>query len=240
MTRTVLISGGTDGVGKAAVKLFLANGNNVVTFSRSREKCDALGKELGSRKNLLIETGDVAEKADLQRILKGAKERFGRIDVLVNNAGFGYFSYADEVDMEKVEPMLRTNVLGLELLTALVLPEMKERKKGTIINISSISGKTSFPRSSFYSATKFAVMGFSEGLRHQGSDRLSGHDRDGILRRRGIRDEEEAVEGGHPCHAQAGGHRPRHRLHRRPAGALRHPGYHCHAALRRRGFPREI
>jgi NADP-dependent 3-hydroxy acid dehydrogenase YdfG len=162
--KTALISGGTSGIGKATVKQLLDDGFNVATFSSSKEKCEALKKEVKDKK-LLVLKGDVSSEKDVESIVKETIIRFGSIDVLVNNAGFGYFIHADTVDMAKFRKMLDVNVFGMALLTKFVVPGMKKRKKGIIINIASISGRKVFPQGEFYSATKFAVIGYSEGIR---------------------------------------------------------------------------
>ena len=92
---------------------------------------------------------------------------FGRVDILVNNAGIGYYPQADQMDLVRVEEMMQTNLLGTIALTAAAIPSMKTAGSGLIVNIASIAGKLSYPQGAVYSASKFAVMGFSEGLRKE-------------------------------------------------------------------------
>lgn len=168
--KTVLISGGTDGIGKGAVIQLLEDGFNVVTFSKNKKKCDLLIKKLKKKydqNRFLIIQGDVTNESSLNKIVKGAIKQFKAIDILINNAGIGYFSECDKVDMKKFHEMIHINILGVTLLTKLTVPYMKKRKSGLIINLSSVSGKQAFANGEFYSATKFAVMGYSEGIRNE-------------------------------------------------------------------------
>jgi uncharacterized protein len=166
---TVLISGGTDGIGKAAVSQLLQDGCNVATFSRNKTKVDALKKELANNYDagrFLVSVGDVAKESDLKKIVAATIKKFKKIDILVNNAGFGYFADCDKVDMKKFKEMIDVNLVGMVALINIVVPYMKKNKSGLIINISSTSGKKATP-SQLYSATKFAVSGYSESIREE-------------------------------------------------------------------------
>lgn len=169
MTKTALISGGTSGIGKAVVLQLLQEGYNVVTFSRSAEKVNALKEELSGRyedERFLVMEGDVTDEGDITSVVDEVVKKFGAIDVLVNNAGIGYFTACDDIDVKKFQAMLNINLTGLVSLTAKVAPVMKKNKSGLIINISSTSGKRATP-SQLYSATKFAVTGYSESIREE-------------------------------------------------------------------------
>jgi NAD(P)-dependent dehydrogenase (short-subunit alcohol dehydrogenase family) len=107
---------------------------------------------------------DVTNPAQVASTIKAAEDKFGRIDVLVNNAGIGYFGSFEESELNEVEKMFAINVWGLVSATRAVLPGMRKRRSGTIVNISSIGGLTAFPTFSFYHGTKFAVEGISESL----------------------------------------------------------------------------
>jgi len=171
--KTVLITGGTEGIGKASAIKLMEEGFNVSTFSRNKAKCDSLAKELEkkySSDNFLVMQGDVTKEEDMKKVLNNTLNKFKNIDILFNNAGFGYFSEADKVDMNRFQSMIQTNIFGLTLITKLVISHMKKRKSGLIINLASISGKTAFALGEFYSATKFAVVGYSEGLRNEVKD----------------------------------------------------------------------
>lgn len=168
--KTNLISGGTNGIGKAMVIRLLKDGHNVVTFSRDKHRCDQLKKLLGklhSQKQFLVLTADVTNEASLKSVVSKVVKKFGAIDILINNAGVGYFRDCDKVDIARFQKMIQINVVGMVLLTKLVVPHMKKKKIGLIINLSSISGKIAFANGEFYSATKFGVMGYSEGIRKE-------------------------------------------------------------------------
>jgi len=169
MSKTVLLSGGTNGIGKGAVLQLLKEGYNVSTFSRDEKKVAKLKEELQEfdSSKFLVLCADVNNEKNVKEVVKKTIETFGNIDILINNAGFGYFANADEVDMNRFQEMIQTNVVGVALLTKFVLPYMKKKKEGQIINISSTAGKRAYAMGEFYNATKFAVMGYSDGLRQE-------------------------------------------------------------------------
>jgi NAD(P)-dependent dehydrogenase (short-subunit alcohol dehydrogenase family) len=110
---------------------------------------------------------DVNNKEQVKAAVAAAENHFGRIDVLVNNAGFGYFGAIEESDETEVRAMFETNFWGLAEMTRAVLPKMRERRSGTIVNVSSIGGLVAYPAVGYYNATKFAVNGFSEALKKE-------------------------------------------------------------------------
>lgn len=168
--KTVLISGGTSGIGKGAALQLLKDGFNVCTFSNNQKKCESFEKELEKqydKDRFLILQADVFDEESLKRVVDETIKKFGTIDILINNAGIGYFRDCDAVDMSRFQEMIQTNLVGLALLTKLVVPHMKRQKSGLIINMASISGKKAFANGEFYSATKFGVMGYSEGIRNE-------------------------------------------------------------------------
>ncbi|MBI2548608.1 SDR family oxidoreductase [Candidatus Woesearchaeota archaeon] len=173
MRKVVVISGGTEGIGKATVVQLLSEGFNVVTFSRENNRCKSLNNEL--KKNFDSETfivmqADVTNEKDMSNIVNKAIQKFKKIDVLINNAGFGYFVACDRVDIKRFQEMVQTNIVGVALLTKLTVPYLKKQNSGLIINLVSISGKMAFAQGEFYSATKFALMGYSEGIRKELKD----------------------------------------------------------------------
>jgi len=119
---------------------------------------------LGHEANALLLTLDVTRPEQIAAAVKAAEEKFGRIDVLVNNAGIGYFGSIEESDMGEVRKMFDINVWGLSDMTRAVLPGLRKRRSGTIVNVSSIGGIAAFPSVGFYNATKFAVEALSESL----------------------------------------------------------------------------
>jgi len=168
-TKTVLISGGTYGIGKGTAWRLLHDGHAVSAFSRDKKKVALFRRELtvATKDQSLVLQGDVTNEAHVKKVVQKTVQRFGAIDVLINNAGFGYFEEADKVDIRRFQDIVRTNLIGVTALTKHVIPYMKKQRSGLVINIVSMSGKRAFAMGSFYSATKFGVMGYSEGIRHE-------------------------------------------------------------------------
>lgn len=168
--KTILISGGTTGIGAATALKFLENSWQVAVFSNTKEHNQEflkLAKIQGLGKKLLVLEGDVTREKDLKKIVMETKKKFKSLDVLFNNAGMGYFTDADKVDVKKFDQMMEVNVIGMAGLTKQVLPIMKKQKSGQIINTASIAGKIGHAKSEFYAASKSAVIQYSEGLRQE-------------------------------------------------------------------------
>lgn len=166
--RVALVTGASSGIGRRLAVDLAARGATVVGCARSRERLEETANELkrqGGRSEMLV--CDVGDPAEVKAMIDGVLARFGRIDILVNNAGFGsYRSFAEE-PVESIESMLRTNYLGTVYCTKAALPSMLARRSGSIVNISSVSGKIGTPNMAAYSATKFAQIGLSESLYHE-------------------------------------------------------------------------
>jgi NAD(P)-dependent dehydrogenase (short-subunit alcohol dehydrogenase family) len=158
-----LITGCSTGFGRALARHLLERGNRTVVTSR--DTADV--KDLAAMGDALALTLDVTKPEQIAAAVAAAEERFGRIDVLVNNAGIGYFAAVETSEDEQVRRMFEINVFGLAAMTRAVLPGMRKRRAGTIVNFSSIAGLISFPSVGWYSATKFAVEGLSEALRQE-------------------------------------------------------------------------
>lgn len=161
--RTILISGVTSGFGKAFLEKFYGS-YNIAGFATNAEKIAKLQTEFP---NALLSKGDVTNPEDVAEIVQNTISKFSTIDILINNAGFGYFANADEYEIDTVSKMVDTNVKGVMLLTRETLPHMKSQKSGLVINIASSAARISLPSSEMYAATKFAVKGYSEGLRKE-------------------------------------------------------------------------
>jgi len=171
--KTALISGGSEGIGKGAVIQLLNDGFNVSTFSRDKSKCTALFNELKKKypnDKFLVLEADVTDENSMKKVVDQTIKKFKNIDVLFNNAGIGYFADCDKLDLEKFQKMIQVNIIGVALLTKMVVLQMKKQRSGLILNIASISGRVAFANGEFYSATKFAVMGYSEGIRNELKD----------------------------------------------------------------------
>jgi uncharacterized protein len=165
--KIVVITGASGGLGKEIAIATAKQGGIVVLVARSLEKLEAL-------RQMLIETNgikahafqlDVSNLNDVKEVFGQIAREVGDIDILVNNAGYGVFKEAAQTNILEAKAMFDVNVLGLMACTSSVLPIMKRRKSGHIINIASQAGKMATPKSSLYSATKFAVLGYSNALR---------------------------------------------------------------------------
>lgn len=160
-TKVWFITGAARGIGLEIVKAALANGDRVVATSRT---IDGLVDKFGANEAILTLQHDVTDAASAQSAVEKATEHFGRIDVLVNNAGYGQLGVFEEISHTSVEKQFDTNVYGTMHVTRAVLPVMRAQKSGHIFNMSSIGGALGFDIASIYCATKFAVEGFSECL----------------------------------------------------------------------------
>jgi len=160
MKRTVLITGCSSGFGKLTAKTFHANGWNVIATMRSPEN----ETELTELDDVLVTRLDVTDTDSIRTALDEGLARFGAIDVLVNNAGFGGHALFEQFPDATVRAMYDTNVFGLMNVTRAVLPHMRLRNDGCVINVTSLSGLLGTPTSSVYSSTKFAVEGLTEAL----------------------------------------------------------------------------
>ncbi|HEY0259472.1 MAG TPA: oxidoreductase [Lacisediminihabitans sp.] len=160
---TWLITGCSSGLGRAIATAVLDAGHNAVITARDPAKLAALAE--AHPDTALALPLDVRDHGQVALVARQATERFGGIDVLVNNAGHGYRSAVEEADAAEVQELFETNFFGPVDLIKQILPGMRARRAGTIINISSIAGRLSNPGSGYYSATKFALEGLSYGLR---------------------------------------------------------------------------
>ncbi len=160
MSQTVLITGASSGIGKTSAKLFQERGWNVVATMRDPSK----EQDLTKLDNVLVTHLDVTEPDSIRAAVSAGAERFGQIDVLVNNAGFGVYGPLEASSLDTIRRQFDTNVIGLLETTKAVLPAFRARRQGVVINVSSIGGKLTFPLGSLYHGTKFAVEGISEAL----------------------------------------------------------------------------
>jgi NADP-dependent 3-hydroxy acid dehydrogenase YdfG len=163
MSKTILITGASSGIGKATAISFQAKGWNVIATMRTPEK----ETELSKLDNTLVTRLDVLDLESIENAITQSIERFGKIDVLVNNAGYGAYGPLEAFPRENIVRQFNTNVIGLLDVTKAILPHFRENKDGVIINISSIGGKMTFPLGALYHGTKFAVEGISEALNYE-------------------------------------------------------------------------
>jgi NAD(P)-dependent dehydrogenase (short-subunit alcohol dehydrogenase family) len=160
--KTWLITGCSTGLGRAFAQEVLKIGYNAVVTSRNpKDIQDIVENYPETALGLAL---DVTDKDQINAVVKQAEAKFGSIDVLVNNAGFGYRSAVEEANDDQVNALFNTNFFGTVNMLKAVLPIMRKQKSGTIFNVSSIAGRYSNPGSGYYSATKFAVEGMSDAL----------------------------------------------------------------------------
>jgi len=159
--RIWLITGASRGIGAKIAAAALANGDAVVATARD---ANSITQRFGDQPGLLAVTLDVTDEAQGVAVAKAAIEHFGRIDVLVNNAGFGLLGAVEEATADEVRRVYETNVFGLLNVTRAVLPYMRAARSGHVINLSSVGGYRSGAGFGVYCSTKFAVEGLSEAL----------------------------------------------------------------------------
>jgi len=157
------ITGCSTGFGRELARQLIGNGYpTVVTARHAADLAD-----FSAAANALVLNLDVTVQDQVDAAVRAAQEKFGRIDVLVNNAGLGYFGAVEESEEDQVRWMFEVNVFGLGRMTRAVLPAMRKQRSGFVVNLSSIAGIYSFPGLGYYNATKFAVEGLSAALRQE-------------------------------------------------------------------------
>jgi NADP-dependent 3-hydroxy acid dehydrogenase YdfG len=163
--QVAIVTGASRGIGKE-IALKLANEGAKLTLVGSSTDVLQSAKDLNSQgyTNVIGVQADVANEEDMNRVVKSTLDQYGQIDILVNNAGIGFFKLTEEVSLEDWKKMFEVNVQGVFLGAKVVLPHMKERKSGTIITISSDVGRYTIPNGAAYTASKYAVQGFSGAL----------------------------------------------------------------------------
>ena len=159
-TKTILITGASSGIGKATARFFHEKGWNVIATMRSPGK----ETELSRLDNVLVTRLDVQDAVSIADAVAEGLARFGAIDVLLNNAGYGAYGVLEATSLASIRRQFEVNVIGLLATTRAVLPHFRSRRSGIVINISSIGGKMTFPLGTLYHGSKFAVEGLSESL----------------------------------------------------------------------------
>jgi short-subunit dehydrogenase len=164
--QVVIVTGASAGIGEAVARRLVRGGAKVVVTARRRERLDALARKLdASGANILAVAGDITSDADRRNLVTAALAKFGRIDGLVNNAGYGTRGPVELVPVDLIRKNYETNIFSLIALTQLVVPAMRERGSGCIVNIGSVAGKIARPLSSIYDSTKHALEAITDGLR---------------------------------------------------------------------------
>jgi len=164
--RVIVVTGASAGIGEATARRLVRGGATVVISARRQDRLDALVRELDpSGQRVLAVAGDITLDADRRRLVDATLARFGRIDGLVNNAGYGTRGPVEIVPVDLIRKNFETNVFSLIALTQLVVPAMRERGSGCIVNIGSVAGRIARPLSSVYDSTKHALEALTDGLR---------------------------------------------------------------------------
>lgn len=161
----VVVTGASSGIGALAAQMLSEQGATVVLAARSMDKLEAVGAGMkGPYKLLALDVGD---DASTEAAFRQVFAEYGRVDCLLNNAGYGKFEYCDEMPLNEFSEMMNVNYMGMVRCTKAVLPYMKKAHTGRIVNVASIAGKIGTAKSTAYSATKHAVIGFSDALRQE-------------------------------------------------------------------------
>lgn len=172
--KVAVVTGSTRGIGKAIAASLAAGGANVVVSSRHEDACRRVAQEISGRGAGRAHgvACDVSSNADCERLIAGTLDQFGRLDILINNAGIGGFASVETMDVSHWDAVIGTNLNSLFYCTHAALPHLKRAGTSWVINIGSLAGKNAFPGGGAYNASKFGLIGFSEALmqevRHDG------------------------------------------------------------------------
>jgi NADP-dependent 3-hydroxy acid dehydrogenase YdfG len=171
--KVVIITGATSGIGEATALLLAERGSKVVLGARGSDRLEALAARIADTGGeATFARTDVKRRADTSDLVKLACERYGKLDVLINNAGIGPISPLDDLRVEEWEAMIDINIKGVLYGIAAALPVFRKQGFGHFVNIASTAGHKTVPNQAVYSGTKFAVRAVSEGLRQEAGDKL--------------------------------------------------------------------
>jgi len=164
--QVAVVTGSSKGIGRAIAEALLADGYRVVVSARNAEEVAKATAELerAHAGRVLGRACDVRREEDVEALFRAADEKWGGVDVLVNNAGVGFFKKLEETSLDEWNSIIETNLTGVFLCSRAAIPRMRRRGGGYIFNISSLAGKTSFPEATAYNASKFGLNGMSEAL----------------------------------------------------------------------------
>jgi len=166
--KVVLITGASSGIGKQTAIEFAKLGSNIILVARRKNKLEQVENELKKfNVNTLVCTCDVSKKDQVEKMSKIVLEKFNSIDILVNNAGFAIYGSVYDLSINDIESQMETNYFGMIYCTKNFLPLMLEKKSGHIVNVASVAASFGLPGIASYCASKFAMLGFSEGLKHE-------------------------------------------------------------------------
>jgi hypothetical protein len=166
--KIIVVTGASSGIGAASCIEFAKKGANLVLVARRKNKLDEIQKTMAKFNNkILVCECDVSQKRQVEKMSKEVLDEFGRIDVLVNNAGFAIYGTVSDLTIEEIEAQMATNYFGMVYCTKYFLPKMLEQNYGHIVNVASVAASFGLPGIASYCASKFAMLGFSEGLKHE-------------------------------------------------------------------------
>ena len=166
--KVVLITGASSGIGKESAIEFAKLGANIILVSRTKEKLEQVANELKKfNVTILVCQCDVSKKDQVKEMSKTVLEKFDSIDILVNNAGFAIYGSVYDLSIDDIESQMETNYFGMVYCIKYFLPLMLEKKSGHIVNVASVAASFGLPGIASYCASKFAMLGFSEGLKHE-------------------------------------------------------------------------
>ena len=166
--KVVLITGASSGIGKQTAIEFAKLGSSIILVARRKNKLEQVENELKQfNVNTLVCVCDVSKKDQVEELSKIVLQKFDSVDILVNNAGFAIYGLVSDLSINEIESQMETNYFGMIYCVKNFLPLMLKKKSGHIVNVASVGASFSVPGVSSYCATKFAMLGFSEGLKHE-------------------------------------------------------------------------
>ena len=166
--KVVLITGASSGIGKQTAIEFAKLGSNIILVARRKNKLEQVENELKQfNVTTLVCACDVSKKDQVEKMSKIVFEEFNSIDILVNNAGFAIYGSVHDLSINDIESQMETNYFGMVYCTKNFLPSMLNKKSGHIVNVASVAASFGLPGIASYCASKFAMLGFSEGLKHE-------------------------------------------------------------------------
>ncbi len=166
--KVVVITGASSGIGRESAINFAKLHASIVLVSRNRDRLEELAKDLSKfQTQVLVCVCDVSQNKQVTEMSRQVLERFGTVDVLVNNAGFGIYGNFNDLKPEEIESQMKTNYFGMIYCIKAFLPKMLKQKSGHIVNVASVAASFGIPAMAGYCASKFAMLGFSESLYHE-------------------------------------------------------------------------